>query len=409
LYGNNQQYESKQTTLSTTTMGSRLKRKEPDKGMQKSRTRDLEKRTRNKKKKKKTDEDVCFGCGRKGHKKRDPKCLKNNQTKKVAAQLHVARDIIEEEDEEDDWEVTQPVEEDRGGNSEEVEEDLYYRSQYTSEGEEVKINDLEHQEWSNQECAGERMHMMRTQEIQETEIFDENTSSKREFPLLIEVDDEEGKEEIEEITLNKEAFRALNTGLGINLGRSLMKNNEHTLLKLRKLSKILERPIHSKKETQTFIIMVKVNSQKAVALLDSGCTTDAVTLELTRITGLKIYELKEQVPLQLGTRGSQSKINYGTKACIKYGPIKANQYFDIVNINRYDVTLGTVFMRKHRIILNFKRNQVRIGDRELPTLREDTDEYLQICRQAMHNRLDAPKDRDILNRTEGSYGKSNGH
>ena len=198
-----------------------------------------------------------------------------------------------------------------------------------------------------------------------------------------------------------------NTGLGP--GKSSMRNNENTLLKLRKSSKILERPIHSKKETQTFVIMVKVNGQKAVALLDSGCTTDAVTPELTRIAGLKIYKLKEQVLLQLGTRGSQSKINYGTKACIKYGPVELNQYFNIVNINRYNVTLGTVFMRKHGIILNFKRNQVRIGDRELPTLHEDTDKYLQICRQAMRNRIDVPKKMDMLNRTDRSYRKSNRH
>jgi hypothetical protein len=142
----------------------------------------------------------------KGHKKRDPKCPKNNQTKKVAAQLHMARDIIQEDDEEGDQEVIQPVEEDGDGNSEEEEEDPYYGSQYTSEGEEVEINDLEHQEWSDQECAEERMHMMRTQERQEMKIFDKNMSSDREFPLLVEVDNEEGMEEIEEITLNKEAF-----------------------------------------------------------------------------------------------------------------------------------------------------------------------------------------------------------
>jgi hypothetical protein len=161
-YGNNQQYKSKQITPSTTTTGNGLKHKEPDEGTQKSRTRDPEKRTGNEKKENKTDEDVCFGCGQKGHKKRDPKCPKNNQTKKVAAQLHAARDIIQEDDEEDDQEVIQPVEEDGDGNSEEEEEDPYYGSQYTSEGEEVKINDLEHQEWSDQECAEERMHMMRT-------------------------------------------------------------------------------------------------------------------------------------------------------------------------------------------------------------------------------------------------------
>jgi hypothetical protein len=75
-YGKNQQYESKQITLSTTMMGSGSKCKEPDKGTQKSRTRDPEKRTGNEKKENKTDEDVCFECGQKGHKKRDPKCPK---------------------------------------------------------------------------------------------------------------------------------------------------------------------------------------------------------------------------------------------------------------------------------------------------------------------------------------------
>jgi hypothetical protein len=127
-YGNNQQYESKQTTPSTTTTGSGSKCKEPDKGTQKSRTRDPEKRTGNEKKENKIDKDICFGCGQKGHKKRDPKCPKNNQTKKVAAQLYVARDIIEEDDEEDDQEVIQPVEEDGVGNSKKVEEDPYYGS-----------------------------------------------------------------------------------------------------------------------------------------------------------------------------------------------------------------------------------------------------------------------------------------
>jgi hypothetical protein len=200
LYENNQQYESKQTTLSTTMMGSRSKCKEPDKGTQKSRTRDPEKRTGNEKKENKMDKDICFRHGQKIHKKGDPRCPKNNQSKKVAVQLHVARDIIQEDDdEEDNQEVIQPVEEDRDGNSEEEEEDLYYGSQYTSEGEEVEINDLEHQEWSNQECAGERMHMMRIQEIQEMEIFDENTLSEGEFPLLVKVDNKEGKEEIKRL------------------------------------------------------------------------------------------------------------------------------------------------------------------------------------------------------------------
>ena len=106
-------------------------------------------------------------------------------------------------------------------------------------------------------------------------------------------------------------------------------------------------------------------------MLDSRCTTDAITLEMTRIADLKVYELKEQVPLQLSTKGSQTKINYGAKVCLEYGPVNADHYLDIVNIDRYDVTLGMVFMRKHRIVLHFDKNQVRQQNVVLPTLQED--------------------------------------
>jgi hypothetical protein len=85
-------------------------------------------------------------------------------------------------------------------------------------------------------------------------------------------------------------------------------------------------------------------------------------------------------------------------------PMEASQYFNIVNIDRYHVTLGTIFMRKHRIALNFKRNQVRIGDKELLTLRKDADEYLQICRQEMCNRQDVLKDEKAQKEIERSYG-----
>ena len=112
--------------------------------------------------------------------------------------------------------------------------------------------------------------------------------------------------------------------------------------------------MRTKEENKTFIAMVKVNGQEVIALLDSGCTMDAISPEMVRVADLKVYKLMEQVLIQLGTRGSQSKINFGTKTCIKYGHINMRHYFDIVNINRYDVIVRTVFMRKHGIILDFE-------------------------------------------------------
>jgi hypothetical protein len=110
---------------------------------------------------------------------------------------------------------------------------------------------------------------------------------------------------------------------------------------VQKSSKILDRPVRLKDEAKGFIVMVKLNGQAVVGLLDSGCTTDAVLPELVCIADLKVYELAEQVPMQLGMRGSQAKINYGMKACIKYGHIDVQHYFDIMNIDRYNVILGT--------------------------------------------------------------------
>jgi hypothetical protein len=46
--------------------------------------------------------------------------------------------------------------------------------------------------------------------------------------------------------------------------------------------------------------------------------------------------------------------------CIKYGHINVNHYFGIVNIDRYNVILGTMFMLNHRIILDLvEQNKIR--------------------------------------------------
>ena len=47
-------------------------------------------------------------------------------------------------------------------------------------------------------------------------------------------------------------------------------------------------------------------------------------------------------------------INYGTHATIKVGCKVVEEYFDIGNIEHYDTILGTPFLRKMGIILDFR-------------------------------------------------------
>jgi hypothetical protein len=175
---------------------------------------------------------------------------------------------------------------------------------------------------------------------------------------------------------------SMRSGIGITLPKTKMTMIAQPV-KLHKSSKLLKCPVRMKKETRAFITMVKVNTQEAVVLLDLGCMMDTLSPELVRVTGIKVYELTGQVPVQLGTRGSQLKISYSIKTAIKYGLIDMDHYFDVVNINRYDVILGMVFMRRHGIALDFGMNQVWKGDWVIPALKEGEDEYLQVHRQAM--------------------------
>ena len=39
------------------------------------------------------------------------------------------------------------------------------------------------------------------------------------------------------------------------------------------------------------------------------------------------------------------------------------EYFDIINIDYYDAILGTPFLRKHGVIINFINNCLRVKDK----------------------------------------------
>jgi len=63
--------------------------------------------------------------------------------------------------------------------------------------------------------------------------------------------------------------------------------------------------------------------------------------------------------------------------------VETNHYFDVINIDRYDVILGMVLMKQHRIMLDLKKDQVRMRGKNLSALCESVDEYLQVHRQVM--------------------------
>jgi hypothetical protein len=83
---------------------------------------------------------------------------------------------------------------------------------------------------------------------------------------------------------------------------------------------------------------------------------------------MKVFPIENAITLQLGTAGSRSKINYGTNTLVKYGNIQSEEYLDVINLDRFDAIIGTKYMRKHGISLDFEKNMIRIRNKPAPTL-----------------------------------------
>ena len=70
--------------------------------------------------------------------------------------------------------------------------------------------------------------------------------------------------------------------------------------------------------------------------------------------GIKTFALEKPIALQLACISSCSMINYGTHMTIKIGRKVVKEYFDIANVEHYNALLGTPFLRKMGIILDFR-------------------------------------------------------
>ena len=107
---------------------------------------------------------------------------------------------------------------------------------------------------------------------------------------------------------------------------------------------------------------------KAHCLLDSGSEGVLLSPEFMRATGIKTFALEKPIAFQLACIGRRSMINYGTRATIKIGRKVVEEYFNIANVEHYDAILGTPFLRKMGIILDFRSpGMAQIGDEVIPT------------------------------------------
>jgi hypothetical protein len=73
--------------------------------------------------------------------------------------------------------------------------------------------------------------------------------------------------------------------------------------------------------------------------------------------------------------GSRSTINYGTNTTIRFGRKLYDEYFDVANVEYYNMILGTLFPRKLGIPLDFASpGAVQIGNETIPIGKKSVDD-----------------------------------
>ena len=131
------------------------------------------------------------------------------------------------------------------------------------------------------------------------------------------------------------------------------------------------RPTQSHTDSETLSGYWDINGVKVHCLLDSGCEGVMISPNFICTTGIVPIKLEQPIGLQLVCVGSKSTINYGAKSTITFRTACVKEYFNIVNIDYYDVILGTLFLRRLNITLDFTSpGAIRMGTApETPLLR----------------------------------------
>ena len=132
------------------------------------------------------------------------------------------------------------------------------------------------------------------------------------------------------------------------------------------------RPLQKCNDNQPISVLWEIGRIQAHCLIDSGCEGIMISPNFIRAAKIEPFLLDKPIGIQLAVTGSKSVINYGMNVTIKYKEREVKEYFNIINIDYYDAILGTPFLRKHKVIINFVNNCLRLKDK---IIRNQANEY----------------------------------
>ncbi|KAJ8488543.1 hypothetical protein ONZ45_g13914 [Pleurotus djamor] len=113
------------------------------------------------------------------------------------------------------------------------------------------------------------------------------------------------------------------------------------------------------------VVTVNVNGRSARALLDSGSMGDFMSMSLADQLGESSkIAMGRPIPSQLTVQDSCFEVKYSCRARLEYLGIGENHMFDVININNYDLILGTSWLLQHPSVVSGISGRNVIGSTE---------------------------------------------
>ena len=139
--------------------------------------------------------------------------------------------------------------------------------------------------------------------------------------------------------------------------------------RIRSSGKTRERPLVKPEDKECLATWTQVGGLRAWTLWDSGSTTSGITPQYAELAKIIVDTLADPHILQLGTVGSRSIIKFGADISMSIGGRSFPSYVDVANFDRYDMIIGTPFLRKNNVLLDFKDNRIIINDMAVPAVK----------------------------------------
>ena len=171
---------------------------------------------------------------------------------------------------------------------------------------------------------------------------------------------------------------------GVQVDRNKYPALQRNSAQIKGNQRILPKPI---------VVRAMVNKRPVRALLDSGSLGDFISSTLVDQLSIKRESLDVPLSLQLAVQGSRSKVNSRATIDLEYQEISEKRTLDVININNYDLILGTPWMYQHQICLGFNPARVVVGSDTALPLKAGTDTKLMVSMMTLEEkRIDSVRE-----------------